>query len=144
MVKSERAMSQYSTEVVWNAGLAGTGVASHGRSLIVGYDGEWAPEYLALLAAESSFMTTLLALAREAGVEVLGYVSTGHLRAKAVNGEAPSIALTPCVVVASAADAACIGRLAHNVTRESIVAKLFGERLRFTLDVRAIPGGESR
>jgi organic hydroperoxide reductase OsmC/OhrA len=144
MARSERAMSPYSTETVWNAGMSGTGVASHGRSLTVGYDGEWAPEYLVLLAAESSFMTTLLALARNAGVEVLGYVSNGHLHAKTEKGEGPSIALTPCVVVASAADAACIGRLADNVTRESIVARLFGERLRVTLDVRAIPDGKSR
>jgi len=144
MSRSERTMSPYSTETVWNAGLSGTGVASHGRSLNVGYDGEWAPEYLLLLAAESSFMITLLALAREAGVEVLGYVSNGHLHLKPENGEAPSIVLAPCVVVASAADAAHIGRLADNVRRESIVARLFGERLRVTLDVRAVPDAESR
>jgi organic hydroperoxide reductase OsmC/OhrA len=140
----ERATTAYSTETVWNAGLAGTSVAGDGRSLTVGHDGEWAPEYLLLLAAESCFMTTLLGLARGAGIDVLGYVSKGQLQANPDHTETPAIAVTPCVVVASENDAARITRLATNVARESIVARLLGERLRVTLDVRAVAAGESR
>lgn len=136
----ERAVSAYSTETVWNAGLAGTSVAADGRSLTVGKDGEWAPESLLLLAAESSFMSTLLALARDAGIDVLGYVSKGHLDASTRQGEPPAIAVMPCVVVASERDGARISRLAGSVTRESVVARLLGERLRVTLDVRVVPG----
>jgi organic hydroperoxide reductase OsmC/OhrA len=140
----EQSASPYSTETVWTAGLAGTGLASHGRSLTVGHDADWAPEYLLLLAAESCFMSTLLALARQARVEVLGYVSKGQLQMRSENGEAPSILLTPCIVVASENDAACVGRLANAVTREAVVARLLGERLHVSLDVRVVPGGSSR
>jgi len=140
----EPSASPYSTETVWNAGLAGTGVASHGRSLTVGHDADWAPEYLLLLAAESCFMSTLLALARQARIDVLGYVSKGQLQTRSDNGEAPSILLTPCVVVATERDAECIGRLAAAVTREAVVARVLGERLQVTLDVRVVPGGPSR
>lgn len=140
---TERAISPYSTETVWNAGLSGTAVASDGRSLTVGQEGAWAPEYLLLLAAESCFMTTLLGLARNADIEVLGYVSKGRLQARDP-GEHPAIALMPCVVVGSEDDVSRVLHLANNVTRESIVARLLGERLRVTLDVRALPIGESK
>lgn len=139
----ERSTSPYSTETVWNTGLAGTGVADDGRSLTVGREGAWAPEYLLLLAAESCFMSTLLALARESGIDVLGYVSKGHLQGRAGVVDDASVVLTPCVVVASRDDAEKIGRLASHVKQKSIVASLLGERLRIALDVRAVPGGAS-
>jgi|KBSMisStaDraftv2_1062788.scaffolds.fasta_scaffold435184_2 organic hydroperoxide reductase OsmC/OhrA len=138
-----RALSPYSTETVWNTGLSGTAVASDGRTLTVGQEGAWAPEYLLLLAAESCFMTTLLGLARDAHVQVLGYVSKGRLQARDV-GESPAVVLMPCVVVASEDDVSHIMRLSNNVTRESIVARLLGDRLRVTLDVRALPLDETR
>jgi organic hydroperoxide reductase OsmC/OhrA len=143
MVWSESATLPYSTETVWNAGLEGTSVANDGRSLTVGRDGEWAPEYLLLLAAESCFMSTLLALARQAGLDVLGYVSKGHLATVPPHPDAPIVALTPCVVVASDDDVERIAKLAAQVTRTSVVARLLGDRLRVNLDVRAV-GSASR
>jgi organic hydroperoxide reductase OsmC/OhrA len=144
MAWTERAASPYSTETVWNAGLSGTGVANDGRTLTVGQEGAWAPEYLLLLAAESCFMTTLLGLARDADIQVLGYVSKGRLQPRDAGTEGPAIALMPCVVVGSEDDVSRVFRLAGNVSRESTVARLLGDRLRVTLDVRAVPLNESR
>jgi hypothetical protein len=129
----------YSTETVWNAGLAGTAIAGKGHSLKVGNDGDWVPEHLLLLAAESSYMSTLLALARESGLEILGYVSKSRLDMNARSGEPPTLMLMPCVVVRSDGDAQWVVRLAAHVTERSGVASLLADRLRVTLDVRVVP-----
>lgn len=132
-------MTSYTTEIVWNAGLAGTGVSSEGRALSVGRGGDWSPEDLIVLAAESCFMGTLLALAVEASVEILGYVSAGHLDVSADSPLPPAITLLPCVVVGSDADALRIHHLAAVARHESVVARALGDRLHLTLDVRSVP-----
>jgi organic hydroperoxide reductase OsmC/OhrA len=135
---SRAAESPFVTETVWNAGLAGTGVAADDRSLTVGHDGEWVPEHLLLLAAESCFMSTLLAIASADGVTVLGYVSSGHLTIP-TQGGTPSVSLAPCVVVASADDERRIAQCARQAEQASVVARLLGDRLQITLDVRRLP-----
>jgi organic hydroperoxide reductase OsmC/OhrA len=135
----DRSALPYSTETIWNAGLAGTAIAGKGRSLEVGNDADWMPEHLLLLAAESCYMSTLLTLARESGLEVLGYVSKSRLDMSARSGEPPALELMPCVVVRSEDDAQRVVRLAAHVTDRSGVASLLADRLRVTLDVRAVP-----
>jgi hypothetical protein len=133
--------SLFATETVWNAGLTGTGTAGADRSLKVGRDGEWQPEYLLLLAAESSFMSTMLALAAHTGVTVLGYVSSGHLDVPDDFEALPRVSLAPCVVVGTAGDAERIADLGRRAERASIIARLLGDRFRVTLDVRCVPSG---
>ena len=133
----------FKTETVWNAGLAGTGMAGEGQSLLVGHDGDWAPEHLLLLAAESCFMSTLLGLAAASGVEVLGYVSNGQLQLADQARSPGLVSLSPCVVVASAADAERVSRLGEQARRESVVALTLGDRLTVSLDVRLIPSSVS-
>ena len=128
----------FTTETVWNAGLAGTGAAGEGRSLLVGHEGEWVPEHLVLLAAESCFMSALLRLLADAGIEVLGYVSNGQLQVSDDAHQGPSVTLLPCVVVASAEAAEQLTRLGEEAKRASVVARLLGDRLRVTLDVQTI------
>src|SRR5215472_2334833 len=89
------AMPPHTTETIWNAGFAGTSVEGHGRSLAVGRGDGWAPEDLLLAAVEGSFMSALLGLADEAGVEVLGYVSKGALAEKGTNGGQTTIDVMP-------------------------------------------------
>jgi organic hydroperoxide reductase OsmC/OhrA len=132
----------FTTETVWNAGLAGTGMSGEGRSLTVGHEGEWSPEHLLLLAAESCFMSTLLALARAEGIEVLGYVSNGQLHVADDPQAALSILLTPCVVVLTDTDAERIRGLARRAREESVVARMLGRGLTVALDVRAVPNAE--
>lgn len=139
--RNKRAMtSPFATETVWNAGLAGTGTAATDRSLTVGREGEWEPEHLLLLAAESSFMSTVLALAAQSGITVLGYVSSGHLDVTNDAEALPQVSLAPCVVVATPEDAERIAGLGRQAEQASIVARLLGDRLRVTFDVRSVPG----
>lgn len=128
----------FATETVWDVGLAATGEAGEGRKLTIGREGDWLPEHLLLLAAESCFMSTFLALTADAGVTVLGYVSSGRLHATEDPSQAPSIVVTPCVVC-SDQDRSRVVRLAEQAKRESVVARALGGRLILELGVRGIP-----
>lgn len=144
MIEIKRASaSPFTTETVWNAGLAGTGVAGNDRSLTVGHEGDWVPEHLLLLAAESCFMSMLLSLASAAGITVLGYVSSGHFEVPDDIQLAPSVSLAPCIVVASDADAERIAACAKQAEKDSVVAQLLGSRLRITIDIRRLPPSDS-
>jgi organic hydroperoxide reductase OsmC/OhrA len=128
------------TETIWDGGLSGTGVCGEGRQLNVGHeDGGWTPEQLLLLGAESSLMESVLAVARKAGIEVLGYVSSGHLDIPDEPGAAPRLTLKPCIVVASADAAQRAALLSTTVARTSIAGRLLGNRLQVGLDVRLEP-----
>lgn len=144
MARPSRATaSPYTTETVWNAGLSATGAAGEGRSLVIGHEGEWAPEHLLLLAAESCFMSTLLGLARDEGVEVLGYVSNGQLHVPRDPLAPLTMLLTPCIVVLTDKDAERIRTLALRAKERSVVARSLGECLSVALDVRAVPAATS-
>jgi hypothetical protein len=115
-------------------------MSAEGRELSVGHeDGGWSPEQLLLLGAESSLMESFLAAARKADIQVLGYVSCGHLDIPDQPGAAPSLTLKPCIVVASAADAERAALLSTAVARTSIAGRLLGNRLHVGLDVRLEP-----
>jgi organic hydroperoxide reductase OsmC/OhrA len=135
--------SAFATETVWNTGLAGTGATSDGRSLTVGHQGEWTPEHLLLLATESCFMSTLLALASVEGIAVLGYVSSGHLEIPDDARLAPLVSLSPCVVVGSERDAHRVAVCAKQAEKASVVARLLGSRVRVNLEVRVVPADGS-
>jgi organic hydroperoxide reductase OsmC/OhrA len=136
--------SPFTTETVWNAGLAGTGMSGEGRSLTVGHEGEWSPEHLLLLAAESCFMSTLLALARAEGIDVLGYVSSGQLPVPDDPHAALTVLLTPCIVVLNERDAKRIRGLARQAREESVVARTLGHALKVAVDVRVVPSNSER
>lgn len=128
----------FSSEMVWNTGLAATGTAG-GRSLSAGFDGDWAPEHLLLLAVESCFMSTFLSLAYVSRLDVLGYVSNARLEHSGPHHPtAPSISLAPCIVVGTTEDAGQARELATEAARESVVARLLGTRLRIAPDVRVV------
>jgi organic hydroperoxide reductase OsmC/OhrA len=133
-------LSPFSTETVWNAGLSGTGSCGEGQSLTIGHDAEWSPEHLLLFAAEACVMSTLLTLALDAGIDVLGYVSTGRLHVPAEPLSLPTLSLVPCIVVATDDEAGRVRRLVRQAVEESIVARLLGDRLTVAADVRAVPG----
>lgn len=127
----------FSSEMVWNTGLSATGSAG-GRSLSAGFEGDWAPEHLLLLAVESCFMSTFLSLAYSSGLEVLGYVSNARLEHGTMPGALPAISLAPCVVVGSPVDVTLARETANAASRESVVARLLGTRLRVAPDIRLV------
>lgn len=127
----------FSSEMVWNAGLSATGSAG-GRSMSAGFEGDWAPEHLLLLALESCYMSTFLSLAYMQGLDILGYVSNARLEHGAHQGAAPAVSLAPCIVVGTPMDATIARELASAASHESVVARLLGARLRVTPDVRLV------
>jgi organic hydroperoxide reductase OsmC/OhrA len=127
----------FSSETVWNTGLSATGSAG-GRSLSAGFEGDWAPEHLLLLATESCFMSTFMSLAYVSGLDVLGYLSSARLEHGNHPGALPAISLAPCIVVGTPTDATVARELAAAAGRESIVARLLGTRLRVAPDVRLV------
>ena len=136
---AERAF-RYATETVWDGGCSGTGVCGDGHELSVGRgEGGWTPEQLLLLGAESSLMEAVLTAARNAGVDVLGYVSSGHLDVPDEPGARPCLTLKPCIVVASADDARRVALLSTVVTEASLVGRLLGAHLQVGIDVRLEP-----
>jgi organic hydroperoxide reductase OsmC/OhrA len=138
MFRKSCAVSSFETETVWNSGLEGTGEAA-GHSLAVGREAEWLPEHLLLLAAESCFMSTLLALAADEGIDILGYVSSGHLRVPADRQAVAIVSLEPCAIVTSAHDADRLSELGVRAQQESVTARLLGSRLQVAMDVQTIP-----
>jgi organic hydroperoxide reductase OsmC/OhrA len=138
--KTEQPVLPFATETVWDGGRSATGVCGEGRELSVGREsGQWLPEHLLLLAAESSLMESFLAAAREADIEVLGYVSSGHLEIPDEPDAAPRLTLKPCIVVASVEEAERAALLSTAVARTSMAGRLLGNRLRVGLDVRLEP-----
>jgi len=138
MVLATRVMAfPFSSETVWDTGLSATGSAG-GRSLTAGFEGDWAPEHLLLLAAESCFMSTFLSLAYVSGLEVLGYVSNARLEPGTRAGGLPFISLAPCIVVASEADASNARDLLNATIRDSVVARMLGARLSVAADIRLV------
>jgi organic hydroperoxide reductase OsmC/OhrA len=128
------------TETVWDGGCSGTGVCADGHELSLGRgDGGWTPEQLLLLGAESSLMEAVLTAARDAGVDVLGYISSGHLDVPDEAGGAPRLSLNPCVIVASVDEAQRAALLSTAVADASLVGRLLGGRLQVGIDVRLEP-----
>jgi organic hydroperoxide reductase OsmC/OhrA len=141
MIRMTRiAPASFETETVWNVGLAGTGFAVGDLQLPVGRDSDWVPEHLLLLAAESCFMSALLSLAIAERVDVLGYVSSGRL--ETLSGRSgQSIVVAPCAVVGSRREATRLAELGRQARRESVIARLLGNRLDVELDIQVIPMG---
>src|SRR5262249_19050503 len=116
------------------------GVCGEGHELRVGRGaGGWSPEQLLLLGAESSLMESILAAARDADIQVLGYVSSAHLDVPDKPGAAPRLTLKPCIVVASVDDRQRARLMSASVARTSLAGRLLGTRLHVRLDVRLEP-----
>ena len=129
--------SPYATEIIWDGGVSGTGQSGKGQELAVGYEGgAWSPEHLLLLGAECSLMESFLTAAREADLQVLGYVSSGHLDLPDDPALAPRLTLRPCVVVASLDDARRAAAMLTSVARESVAGRLLADHLHVGADIR--------
>jgi peroxiredoxin-like protein len=83
----------YGTRLVWSGGRSGT-ASSEGRPELAlssppefrGEAGRWTPEHLFVSAIETCTMTTFVALAERAGLEVVGYTSEAEGRLERVEG----------------------------------------------------------
>ncbi len=129
--------SPYVTETVWNGGHSATAISNDGLELKVGSEGRgWSPEQLLVLAAETSLMESVLAVARDMDVAVLGYVSSSHLEVSTDPRALPRVSVRPCLVVGSPQDADRAETMLKEAAFESIIAKLLGEQLHVRVDIR--------
>jgi organic hydroperoxide reductase OsmC/OhrA len=125
-----------SLELVWDEDLDATAVTEQGAPIKVGPAARLLPAHLLALAASSCLMTTLLTLAREAGVSVQGYVSSARLGQ--TPGAVPDVALAACVVVASDADRQQIEQLWPQAVERSPTLRLLSAHLHVEPTVRVV------
>lgn len=125
-----------SLELVWDEDLDATAVTEQGAPIKVGPAVRLSPAHLLALAASSCLMTTLLTLAREAGVSVQGYVSSARLRE--TPGTVPDVALAPCVVVASEPDRQQIEQLWPQAVEGSPTLRLLSAHVQVEPTVRLV------
>jgi uncharacterized OsmC-like protein len=125
-----------SLELVWDEDLDATGVTEQGAPIKVGPAARLSPAHLLALAASSCLMTTVLTLAREAGVSVQGYVSSARLGQ--TPGAVPDVALAACVVVASDADRQQIEQLWPRAVERSPTLRLLSAHLHVEPTVRVV------
>jgi organic hydroperoxide reductase OsmC/OhrA len=125
-----------SLELVWDEDLDATAVTEQGAPIKVGPAASLSPAHLLGLAASSCLMTTLLTLAREAGVSVEGYVSSARLRQ--TPGAIPDVALAVCVVVGSDADRQQIEQLWPQAVERSPTVRLLSAHLQVEPTVRLV------
>jgi organic hydroperoxide reductase OsmC/OhrA len=125
-----------SLELVWDEDLDATAVTEQGAPIKVGPAARLSPAHLLALAASSCLMTTLLTLAREAGLSVQGYVSSARLGQ--TPGAVPDVALSACVVVASDADRQQIEQLWPQAIERSPTLRLLSAHLHVEPTVRVV------
>ena len=124
-------------ELIWDCGGAGTAQTASGSRLDIGDNGQWTAEQLLMAAAESAVMTSFVVLAREDGLEVLGYMSSAGTE----GGEgtpALRVVVRPCVAVASPADAARAQVLLGRALDGSPVARALAGLVRLDPQVVAL------
>ncbi len=126
------------TELVWDIDACGTCTGSEGITIRAGEDGDWQPEQLLALAFESELMSGFMRLARQRGLEVLGYVSAAQYRQGEAGTPRPRLCIHPCVVVGSRSDAERARGLMAEAYARCELAGLLRDRPRLELEVTTI------
>ena len=125
-------------QIVWDAGSECTAQAAAGQFLHVCPEGDWSPEQLLLAAAESSLLVAFTRLAKERGLEVLGYVSSAGITRSPRRGHV-RIVVRPCVAIAQAADESLVHELLGRARETAPVARALGHSLRVAPEVVLLP-----
>lgn len=123
-----------SLALVWDGDLNAIAVSKRGTSIQVGPAFNLSSHDLLAIAASMSLMTAVLALARDAGITIQGYVSSARLCD--ADGRL-AIALAPCVVVHRSAERTQLEPLWRLAVEHSPVLRLFGDALEIEPSVRA-------
>ncbi len=90
-----------------------------------GPPGFWSPEHLLVLAANSCFMSTLMALAQHSKLTLVGYRAQAEGRLEKIQGQGyrmTEIVIQPVATVQSEEDIALAQRLLEKAERVCIVA----------------------
>ena len=127
------------TQLIWDCECAGTAQAQSGSCLKIGPQTDWSAERLLVAAAESDLMSVFMRLAREAGLEVLGYISAAESDLHAEAAGRPRVVVRPCIVVGREEDRARVGRLVAQTGDHSPIARALGDTLQFQAEVVVVP-----
>lgn len=125
-------------ELVWDDERVGTATGTAGVSLSVGERAHFSPDELLASAAASCIMRTFLRMAGEAGVEVLSYASTASAAPACETDASPSVVVHSYIVAANEQARNDLATVAARSREASPIAKLLGDRLTFTANVRTI------
>ena len=126
-------------QMVWDTESRCTVQTPAGCDLHVGPEGDWSPEQLLLAAAESGLMTAFVELARERGVEVLGYVSSAGIQTPRHPGSPVRLVVRPCVAIARESDRLLVHELLAKAHATSPVARALGRSLKLAPEVVLLP-----
>jgi organic hydroperoxide reductase OsmC/OhrA len=121
-------------ELVWDSERAGTVLTSSGAVTTVGESGTFAPDDLICMAAAGCLMQSFLTRAERAHLPVLSYASTARLQHE---GLSPRIHVK-VYVVSAGSDESRIHEACRTCLETSPMARLLGERLTVTCDVRIL------
>jgi hypothetical protein len=126
---------QCSLALVWDGDLNAMAITGRGTPIQVGPAANLSSHDLLAMAASTSLMAALLALAQDAGISVHGYVSSARVRDA---GGRLTMALAPCIVVHSSAERMQLDALWRRAVEHSPMLRLFGDALQIELSVRAV------
>jgi organic hydroperoxide reductase OsmC/OhrA len=122
-------------ELVWDSGRAGTVLTPSGAIATVGDSGMFTPEDLICMAAAGCLMQNFLTRVERTHLNVLSYASTARLQHE--GPDAPRIHLKVYIVSAHT-DESLIHEACRRCLETSPIARLLGDRLAVTCDVRII------
>jgi organic hydroperoxide reductase OsmC/OhrA len=122
-------------ELVWDASLAGTATAASGATLSVGERTDWEPDELLAAAAAACLMRTFLRAAEKEPVDILGYVTAGHIVQPGCQ-----VRLRVCIVTEDARAARMAYALCLGALEASPVAQFLGDRLEVDVSARSLGG----
>lgn len=125
-------------ELVWDEDRLGTATGQSGISVSVGEAAHFSPDELLATAAASCLMRTFLRMADEAGIEVLGYSANAKASPACEADAAPAVAVHVYIVAPTEDARAGLLDLAGKSVRVSPIARLLGERLEATAEVRVL------
>jgi hypothetical protein len=87
-------------------------------------------------------MSSLLRLAAEAGLCVLGFVSNSRLRIPGDPSERPTLALEPCIVVASKQEVERMRELCEQAVQASDMCRMLEDRVDLEPDIQVLAGAD--
>ena len=116
-------------ELVWDQRRMGTVTSPGGHELRIGDESEWTPTRLFSAALQSELMHAFLELAEDAGLEVLGYMSSGEVVSS--DGKV-RFELAPCIVVGSKSDRVRAHALIHQAAASATSCSLVRDALALT------------
>ena len=122
-------------ELLWDAAARGTATTSLGTVSVgdpTGHD----PGELLETAVAGCMMHALLNAASAARIPILGYVSSARLEERPAG--APRIRFRGCVVGPAAVSERVLSRLADEARHASPIARVLGDRLDVTWDLRIL------